>query len=352
MANPENFLIAGNDEHGIDPPTAGKRTPKMPYINRSFYENEFNFPTKNYFLADCARIGYNVYDVKPELYDVTINNRVSRVNTRKPNAVVTFAYNATQNENFNSWKGLEVYYSPNNVNATQSYALSQQIYASLVTNGYVRGNFIGKLNNVGMLSSVRVLASLCECGYMTNFEEAKMMVDPDFQNLMGSLACKGVGNYFGVPYKTPQETVYPFLKLGSRGSAVQYLQLRLINYGYRISSDGVFGANTDTAVKQFQQLNGLAVDGMVGNNTWVKINNFYPSSTTLRQGSRGVEVWYLQAKLLSKLYPVSVDGIFGAGTLAQVQEFQKENGLSPDGIVGRATWAKVTPIGGGRPLPT
>ena len=29
------------DEHGLNPPTAGKRTPIMPYINRSFYENEF-----------------------------------------------------------------------------------------------------------------------------------------------------------------------------------------------------------------------------------------------------------------------------------------------------------------------
>ena len=42
MANASEFLIAANDEHGLNPPTAGKRTPIMPYINRSFYENEFN----------------------------------------------------------------------------------------------------------------------------------------------------------------------------------------------------------------------------------------------------------------------------------------------------------------------
>ena len=41
MALASNFLIAANDEHGLNPPTAGKRTPIMPYINRSFYENEF-----------------------------------------------------------------------------------------------------------------------------------------------------------------------------------------------------------------------------------------------------------------------------------------------------------------------
>ena len=29
MAN-EDFLIGANDEHGVNPPTAGKRTPEMP----------------------------------------------------------------------------------------------------------------------------------------------------------------------------------------------------------------------------------------------------------------------------------------------------------------------------------
>ena len=37
-----NFLIGANDEHGLNPPTAGKRTPIISYLGRSFYENEFN----------------------------------------------------------------------------------------------------------------------------------------------------------------------------------------------------------------------------------------------------------------------------------------------------------------------
>ena len=41
MANASSFLIAANDEHGLNPPTVGKRTPFISYINRSFYENEF-----------------------------------------------------------------------------------------------------------------------------------------------------------------------------------------------------------------------------------------------------------------------------------------------------------------------
>ena len=87
--NPQNYLIAGNDEHGVNPPTAGKRTPIMPYIDRAIYENEFNYAAKNAFLADCLRIGFNILDVKPNRQDLSISNRVATVNRAGADAVGT-----------------------------------------------------------------------------------------------------------------------------------------------------------------------------------------------------------------------------------------------------------------------
>ena len=72
MALASSFLIASNDEHGLNPPTPGKRTPIMPYINRSFYENEFNRRCKNAFIEACLRCGYNIVDIKPEIQDISI----------------------------------------------------------------------------------------------------------------------------------------------------------------------------------------------------------------------------------------------------------------------------------------
>ena len=69
------YYIGANDEHGQNPPTAGKRTPVLPYINRSFYENEFNRPTKNCFIEACLRCGFDVYDVKPEIIDISISEK-------------------------------------------------------------------------------------------------------------------------------------------------------------------------------------------------------------------------------------------------------------------------------------
>ena len=53
----------------------------------------------------------------------------------------------------------------------------------------------------------------------------------------------------------------------------------------------------------------------------------------LRVGSRGQEV-----KDLQEFLEIGADGIFGEGTKKAVQEFQKTNGLVPDGIVGPSTW--------------
>ncbi len=57
----------------------------------------------------------------------------------------------------------------------------------------------------------------------------------------------------------------PTLKKGSKGDAVKTLQ-KLLGNGLKI--DGDFGAKTETAVKQYQQIKLLKVDGIVGKNTW------------------------------------------------------------------------------------
>jgi hypothetical protein len=55
------------------------------------------------------------------------------------------------------------------------------------------------------------------------------------------------------------------LKKGSRGAEVMELQRRLTNLGYSTKGiDGVFGNNTDAAVRKFQKAKKLKVDGIVG----------------------------------------------------------------------------------------
>lgn len=74
------------------------------------------------------------------------------------------------------------------------------------------------------------------------------------------------------------------------------------------------------------------------------ITSSYPG-TPLRRGSSGPSVVVVQVELnrIAQNYPAipklaSVDGIFGSQTEASVRRFQEIFDLTPDGIVGKATW--------------
>lgn len=333
------FYIGANDEHGVNPPTEGKRTPIMPYINRSIYENEFNRPAKIFFLQACLRQNFDIYDVKPDLQDISVSTRVRRINAQNLTLLVTFAYNAFGSGNsFNSASGASTYYSDGNRFVSRSRALAEDLYEEITGGDFHDGMGVGVLD-IGVLSSVNCPSALVEAGFMTNFEEAKLMLNPDFQIETAEESCRGVCNYLNTTYKSRDDLrFYPTLRRGNRGNSVKLLQSLLNEGGLEVSQDGVFGANTQSAVTTFQRANGLTVDGIVGSNTWRTLL-WLPPYPTLRRGSVGNYVIYLQRLLLSKLYDVGViDGIFGSATQRAVLAFQRENGLATDGVVGTRTW--------------
>ena len=201
-----------------------------------------------------------------------------------------------------------------------------------------------------------------------------------------SLAQRGLSpyqilrNYYGnvgivedAPIRTNVES-YPgrALRLGSAGEDVRTIQRELnrIRRNYpaipRIANtDGIFNQQTENAVRAFQRIFNLTQDGIVGRTTWYKIKNIYNGVknlaeldtegltteeisrqyvTSLQQGSRGPQVRLIQYYLNfigffnNNLNQLSVDGVFGQGTKNAVTAFQREYGLTPDGIVGRNTW--------------
>jgi peptidoglycan hydrolase-like protein with peptidoglycan-binding domain len=125
---------------------------------------------------------------------------------------------------------------------------------------------------------------------------------------------------------------WPLLKPGSQGAQVKALQHLLVYHGNAVDPDGVFGPETEEAVKSLQSGKGLASDGMVGEETWpatvVQVGN----------GSGGEPVTAAQELLTAKANDLAADGIFGPETEKATREFQQEVGLAVDGIVGPHTW--------------
>ena len=163
------------------------------------------------------------------------------------------------------------------------------------------------------------------------------------------------------------------LRNGSSGEYVVVLQTMLnrISRNYpaipKINPvDGIFGPQTEQAVREFQRIFNLNVDGVVGRATWYKLVFLYvgvtrlseltsegqtftqiqapTSGVTLQEGSRSPAVSALQffisvlGQVLYNFPTLNIDGIFGPKTRQAVMDAQRYLGLEPTGIVDNQTW--------------
>lgn len=78
------------------------------------------------------------------------------------------------------------------------------------------------------------------------------------------------------PVPTPTETVtYPTLRRGDKGEDVRKMQQMFHDLGYELTADGVYGAQTRSAVQYFQQCNNLTADGVCGPKTWARLTEIH-----------------------------------------------------------------------------
>ncbi|MEM6520501.1 MAG: peptidoglycan-binding protein [Cyanobacteria bacterium P01_C01_bin.70] len=145
------------------------------------------------------------------------------------------------------------------------------------------------------------------------------------------------------PSKTPQFSSPPPPLLGrsSQGREVMEVQSRLQRLGYDSGmEDGIFGWQTEQAVRRFQTEQGIAIDGIVGSQTRALLfpEISPPPILSLTRRSTGPAVKQLQTRLQQLGYePGAIDGQFGPQSRAAVIQFQQAQGLNPDGIVGPET---------------
>ena len=159
--------------------------------------------------------------------------------------------------------------------------------------------------------------------------------------------------YATSPVATADPNQTRSLSLGMTGNDVYALQERLIELRYLTGvADGVFGAETQSALIEFQKNNGLTADGTAGASTLKKLSGSCKAATkatpspapssALREGSSGEAVYILQARLFELgYYSGRIDGRFGEETTEAVKAFQRANGLTADGVVGSGTQKKL-----------
>lgn len=178
------------------------------------------------------------------------------------------------------------------------------------------------------------------------------------------------------PLGTPEDSA-PLspLRIGSSGNEVAILQTRLNRISANYPSipkinptDGIYGPETENAVRKFQQIFSLAQDGIVGDATWYKVRSVYNAvkqlnelisegltfdevslqyPEDLRRGQSGVYISILQyylnvvATFTQGLTPIPINGIFAEQTEALVRSFQRNFGIAETGIVDELTWNRL-----------
>lgn len=97
---------------------------------------------------------------------------------------------------------------------------------------------------------------------------------------------------------TPTVTSAESLRRGSRGQQVSTLQTKLKRWGYYYGSiDGIYGADTESAVRKFQRTNGLTEDGIVGPKTAAALGMSLTASSSASSSSSSGDL-YLLARLV------------------------------------------------------
>ena len=177
-----------------------------------------------------------------------------------------------------------------------------------------------------------------------------------------------------IPSSAPAVT----LEEGDTGRDVELVQRKLnrISANYPgipkiYPADGFFDSSTTEAVRKFQEVFGLEVDGLVGRSTWNQIQFIYNAvkklytvnsegiritdvstryTDTLSEGSTGDGVLTVQYYLsyISLFVPsvleTAFDGSFGPSTANAVRSFQRTYGLPETGVVDRATWDRMEEV--------
>ena len=171
-------------------------------------------------------------------------------------------------------------------------------------------------------------------------------------------------------------TSYPgtALRRGTSGPSVVTVQVMLnrISQSYPAipkipSVDGIFGIRTENAVRKFQEIFDLTVDGIVGRATWyamvriyVAVNRlaelrsqgqrYYSNSWAhepISQGDTGIKVEHLQymlsvlSEFIPEIPPLTIDGIYGNATRNAVLAAQRRFGLPQTGQVDFDTWDEI-----------
>lgn len=261
---------------------------------------------KNKVIELLRANGHTVYDCTDDVgatQNANLRNIVNKCNAHKVDLDISIHLNA------GGGTGTEVYvYSNKSKAKDEATRIAEKISNALG----IRNRGVKERTNLYVLRKTKSPSLLIECCFVDNAtDKAKWNVDKCAKAIVEGVLNATVNNvtHTEAPTPTPKPTVN--------------------NNTNKLNYDGWVARLQTELNNQFHK--GLAVDGLRGPKT-------LDACVTVKRGARGNITRLIQERLNSVGFKLSTDGIFGGGTENAVKVFQRNRGLSADGIVGRNTW--------------
>jgi N-acetylmuramoyl-L-alanine amidase len=307
---------------GIDsghncPPDTGARGIK--------FEDNLTLDVGNRVIAKLRALGNEVVVCKPSSASTvreSLSKRCSTANAAKVDIYVSIHFNAFNRQA----NGTEVFATSEDGRKIAKPVLDEIVKLGFFNRGVKSGSHLYVLKNTDMP------AILVECCFIDSQKDMNLF-NPE---AMANAIVKGLtGKLPSVPVKPVQD------EEENADSTILRLQKALNRLkitdknGKALVEDGFTGANTKSAVEKFQTIIAVQPTGIADDATWNAINLILAKRIIRPNHAGGAVVRYLQYRV-----GVDNDGVYDPQTEVAIKNFQKQNGLNADGIVGPASWQK------------
>ncbi|MDE7164372.1 MAG: N-acetylmuramoyl-L-alanine amidase [Clostridiales bacterium] len=321
-------------------------TPPMPFVGRKLDGGEVTLFSRLLLEIALLRCGFDVSDRRALVTDA--QELIYQSNRAQADCIVVMSASAFgSRKSFNNVCGGTVRYSAGR-HGNMSRELAEDICAKIDN-----AKKCGTAESLHTFGGAACPAVIVEMGYLTDFDEAKLMHDPDYIRNIVEYVTMGICECMGMPYIPP--SLSPYLELismnmGKRGKKIKLLQAALCAHGYTVDIDGVYGKSTSIAVKTFAINNGYAEnDGIT--EEFIR-DLFFVTPRTLPLGSKHSNVQYIQNKLIAKLYKSPASGVLDESTIDAMNEFLTETGNAQsvcESEICEEAMKFLSKVGGGRP---
>lgn len=307
---------------GIDighncPPDTGARGIK--------FEDNLTLDVGNRVIAKLRALGHEVIECKPKgasRVGESLAQRCARANATEVEEFVSIHFNAFNGKA----NGAEVFAVSEQSRKMAKPVLDEIVKLGFFNRGVKDGSHLYVLRNTSMPG---ILVEGCF------LDSQKDMALYNSEAIANAIVKGLTANLKNVPVPEPDEEPNPDRTVLRLQRTLNRFKITDHN-GKALIEDNTIDVQTRKALEKFQQIAGIQQTGIAGDTTWSVINQILAKRVIRPNHASGPVVRYLQYRL-----NLENDGVYGPETEEAIKKFQRQNGLTADGIIGPVSWQKL-----------